>query len=153
MNRLTLAIVLTAVWTACGGTPGDRDASDDEAAIRELIRRTAAANNAADTVGWVALFEDGAVYMAPGMPAVTGRADLLDVAAAGFGPYAAAVEITPIEIAIINDWAFARSQVTGTVTPRAGGEAIPVDVKQLVLYHRQPDGSWRIARLIMNSNS
>jgi len=26
-------------------------------------------------------------------------------------------------------------------------------VKQLVVYHRQPDGTWKIARLINNPNS
>ncbi len=151
MNRLSSALLLLTTLAGCN--QAGHDTSADEAAIRELISQTAATNNAADTLGWVALFEDNAVYMAPGMLEVTGRDDLVDIAAAGFGPYAAAVEITPVEIEILGDWAFARSHVSGSVTPRAGGDPIGVDVKQLVLYHRQPDGTWKIARLIMNSNS
>lgn len=38
------------------------------------------------------------------------------------------------------------------MTAKAGGDPIPIDIKQLVIYHRQIDGSWRIARLINNSN-
>jgi len=151
MNRLSSALLLLTTLAGCD--QAGQDTRADEAAIRELISQTAATNNAADTLGWVELFEDSAVYMAPGMLEVTGRGDLMDVAAAGFGPYAAAVEIRPVEIEILGDWAFARSHVSGSVTPRTGGDPIAVDVKQLVLYHRQPDGTWKIARLIMNSNS
>lgn len=151
MNHRSFALLLLTTLAGCN--QAGHDPSADEAAIRELIRQTAATNNAADTLGWVELFEDTAVYMAPGMPEVTGRDGLVDIAAAGFGQYAAAVEIAPVEIEILGDWAFARSRVSGNVTPRAGGDPIDVDVKQLVLYHRQPDGTWRIARLIINSNS
>lgn len=132
--------------------PGPSDGAADEVAIRALIARTAAANNAADTLGWVDLFERGAVYMPPGIPPITTRAGLEEMAATGFGPYAAAVTIDPAEIVVSGDWAFARSEVRGTVTPRSGGESIPVNVKQLVVYHRQPNGEWKIARFMSNAN-
>ena len=137
---------------ACGARPAP-DPAADEAAIRALMQRTEVANNAADTTGWVALFEDGAVYMPPGMPEVTSRAGLLEVAAGGFGPWAAAIRITPVEVVVAGDWAFVRSAVTGQVTSRSSGEVVPVDVKQVVIYRRQADGEWKIARLINNSNS
>ena len=158
--RLTTPIFVL-VTTLAGCSPPDTRNSDadtrshadaDEAAIRDLIARTEAANNAADTLGWVALFEEGAVYMPPRAPAVTTREGLEETAAAGFGPWAADVRISPVEIVIQGDWAFARSDVSGTVTSREDGETSPVDVKQIAIYHRQPDGSWKIARLITNSN-
>jgi uncharacterized protein (TIGR02246 family) len=153
MTRLFPTFVSLAVLSGCTQAGMESSTESDEAAIRELIAQTAAANNAADTLGWVALFEEGAVYMPPGAPQVSTAAGLTDMAEAGFGSYAADVQITPAEIVISGDWAFARSHVTGSVTPREGGEAIPVDVKQLVIYHRQADGSWKIARLINNRNS
>lgn len=152
MRNPGIAVLLLAGLVACGKGGVERDPAADEAAIRELIRQTAVANNAADTLGWVALFGEGAIYMPPGTPEVTTREGLLEAAATGFGGYAAAISITPAEIVISGDWAFARSQVTGTVTPRAGGEPISVNVKQLAIYHRQPNGEWRIARLMNNSN-
>jgi uncharacterized protein (TIGR02246 family) len=147
---VSAGLVLTLV--SC--TPADPSAGvqDDEVAIRALIARTGAANNAADTLGWVDLFEPGAVYMPPGTAPVSTRAGLEEMAAAGFGPYAAAITIDPTEILVSGDWAFARSEVTGTVTPRTGGDPVPVNVKQLVVYHRQPNGEWKISRFMSNSN-
>jgi uncharacterized protein (TIGR02246 family) len=152
MKQTIVAIVALASG-ACTGTSVQTDSAADEAAIRDLIQQTAAFNNQADSLGWVSLFDDEAVYMAPDMPAVTTEAGLRSAASSGFGDYQADVSIEPREIVILGDWAFARSTVTGTVTARADGEVIPVDVKQLVLYRRQADGSWKIARLMINSNS
>ena len=154
IRRYPIPLVFLAL--ACTpAQPADEpvDTAADEAAIRALIANTAAANNAADTLGWVSLFEDGAVYMPPGSPEIATREGLLEAAAAGFGPYAARIAITPREIVIMGDWAFARTYVGGSVSPRAGGDPIPVDSKQIAIYHRQPDGSWKIARLINNGNS
>jgi len=150
--KLCIAIVALA-FGACTGTSTQTDRAAGEAATRDLIQQTAALNNQADSLGWVSLFDDEAVYMAPDMPAVTTKAGLRSVASAGFGGYRADVSIEPAEIVMLDDWAFARSVVTGTVTSRADGEVIPVDVKQLVLYRWQEDGRWKIARLMINSNS
>ena len=146
-------LAISILVAACADTAVEADTTADEGAVRELIRQTARYNNAADTLGWVGLFEDGAVYMPPGTPEVTTETGLLEVAATGFGSYETSINIEPLEVVILGDWAFARSQVRGTATPRAGGDTIDVDVKQLVLYRRQPDGTWRIARMINNSNT
>ena len=91
--------------------------------------------------------------MAPGLPEVNTVARLREMAFTGFRGYAAAIAISPVEVVVLGDWAFARSRVSGSVTPRSGGDAIPVDLKELVLYRRQPDGGWKIARFISNPNS
>lgn len=153
MNKLYPTLLPLMGLIGCAPAAIESATAADEAAIRELIVQTATANNTADTLGWLELFEEGAVYMPSGMPAVTTRAGLEQAAAAGFGPYAADILITPVEIVISGDWAFARSNVTGTVTSRTDGQVIPVEVKQLVIYHRQPDGDWKIARLMSNANS
>lgn len=146
--------IALAILTGCGGSapPPSETTTAAEAAIRDLIARTEAANNAADTLAWVDLFEPGAVYMPPGAPAITTRAGLEEIAAAGFGPNAADISIEPEEIVVAGDWAFARNEVRGEVTSRADGTVYPVDVKQLVVYHRQADGTWKIARFIGNAN-
>lgn len=150
--KLWTVVALVAVGGACTGFRSPSAHVADSAAIKDLIGRTAVANNRGDIDAWIGLFEENAVYMPPGSPAVTTRAGLRDVAAAGFTRFDAEIEIIPSELVVLGDWAFARSRVTGTVTPKAGGEPVPIDMKQLVLYHRQTDASWRIARLINNSN-
>jgi uncharacterized protein (TIGR02246 family) len=144
--------VLVPLAVGCAAPRVSSDPAADSVAIRALIDRTEAANNRGDVAAWVALFEDHAVYMPPGSPPITTRTGLREVASAGFSQFEAAIEIIPSELVVLGDWAFARSHVTGTAMPKAGGEAVPIDVKQLVLYHRQSDASWRIARLINNSN-
>lgn len=52
---------------------------------------------------------------------------------------------------MLGDWAFARTEVAGTVTLDGSGDVVPIDVKQIVLYRREK-GAWRIARMITNSN-
>lgn len=74
MNRLYPTLVLLATLIACTKPGIESSTASDEAAIREVIAQTTAANNAADTSGWVALFEDGAVYMPPAGPEESGRA-------------------------------------------------------------------------------
>lgn len=123
----------------------------DEAAIRALTENVESANNAGDVERWVGLFADDAVYMAPGAPAVTTRDGLTDVATAGFR-HAADIDIEPQEIEIVGDWAFVRAAVTGKVTLHPSGNEVEIDVKQLVIYRRQADGEWKIARLMSNSN-
>lgn len=124
----------------------------EQQAIADLIRRTAAANNAGDVEAWVELFADGAVYMAPGSPPVTTRSGLVEVAEAGFR-HAASIEIEPAEIVVSGRWAYARNRVRGTVEVDPTGEVVRVDVKQLVIYRRTSSGDWRIARMMSNSNS
>jgi uncharacterized protein (TIGR02246 family) len=147
------AVILTVVVAACARTPAAREpasAPDAELAIRDVIGRTQAANNAGDVDGWVAQFADDAVYMVPGLPAVTTRDGLRDIARAGF-QNRADIRLEPVEIVVAGEWAFARIDVTGSVTVHTG-KTIDVDVKEIAVFRRQAGGAWKIARLINNSN-
>jgi uncharacterized protein (TIGR02246 family) len=144
-----LVLILAVLLAACSRRTG---AEADIEAIRAVIEQTQTANNRGDVEGWTALFDDSAVYMPPGQASVTSRNALREVARVGFTNWRTQVRITPDEIVADGDWAFARNRVTGTTTPAAGGQPIAIDGKQIVLYRRQPDGSWKIARLIANSN-
>ena len=148
-----IAVLLCGVASSLLSCASPADRPADPAPIQALMRTTAEMNNAGDVEGWVALFDEGAVYMPPGMPPVTTREGLRDVARAGFTSWRSEIEIVPEEIVVLGAWAFARDRVTGTATPRAGGESVSIDMKQIVIYRRQPDGRWMIARLIGNSNS
>jgi uncharacterized protein (TIGR02246 family) len=149
ISPTTVLIALMGFGCAADRT---RDAGADAAAIRALIERTAEMNRQGDAAGWVSLFEAGAVYMPPNLPEVTTREALLEIAEAGFRQYVPDVTIVPHEVEVFGDWAFARSTVTGRALPRADGDTIAVDMKQIAIYHRQADGTWKIARLIGNWN-
>jgi uncharacterized protein (TIGR02246 family) len=123
----------------------------DKAAIKAVIQQLEDANNAGDVERWVGLFAPDFVYMTSGMPAVTSREELVNVAKAGFRN-AAAVRITPIEVETCGDLAFVRAAVSGTVKLHGSGESITVDMKELLILSRSSEGTWRIARLMNNAN-
>jgi uncharacterized protein (TIGR02246 family) len=135
-----------------GACTSPEDPAVAERQIRALIEQTVQANNAGNVEEWVALFEDGAVYMPAGQPAITTREDLRAIAQAGFSQATVNATMTADEIVVMGDWAFARLGVTGTATPAEGGDIATFDLKEIALYHRQDDGTWKIARLILNSN-
>jgi uncharacterized protein (TIGR02246 family) len=155
--RTAQVLALVACGACASAAPGSEPAqdagpwTDDQRAIIDVMERTEEANNAGDVDAWVALFAADAVYMPPGVAAVTTREGLVDVAEAGFR-HQADIDIRPLEVVLAGDWAFARTAVSGTVTVNPTGEVVQVDSKQLVVYRRDEDGRWRIARLITNRN-
>ncbi|MBC8406831.1 MAG: nuclear transport factor 2 family protein [Planctomycetes bacterium] len=152
INPATKCGLISALLLSLASCATAPNSSDDTQQIRGLIDQAAAMNNQGDIDGWVALFEAGAVYMPAGMHAVSDRDELREMARSGFTEWQTDIQISPDEIILNGDWAFARSSVTGTVEPMGGGEQSSIDLKQIVIYHRQADGSWKIARLISNKN-
>lgn len=149
------ALVVAALLLAPSGLVAEAGAltggTEDEQAIRAVIQQLENANNAGDVEKWVGLFASDFVYMTSGMPAVTNREELVKVARTGFRNKAS-VRITPIEIEACRDWAFARAGVTGTVKLHDSGESITIDMKELLIFSRSSEGTWRIAHLMNNSN-
>lgn len=120
----------------------------DVMAIEEIWTTYAATRVSADAETWLALWDEGALKMAPGRPAQT-----LDEMRAGadkkFVPGSvAAMKIDAEETAIMGDWAFSRG--TFSVTPVQDGKEITVNGGFMTVLKRQDDGSWKIYRDIMN---
>lgn len=146
----TVLLTLIVALSSCASV---KSTEADVDAIRDVIQATARMNNASDVEGWMALFDEGAVYMPPGLPAITTRDGLREVAATGFAGWRSDIRITPDEIVVCGDWAFARMHVSGSATSRTSGESFPIELKEIVIYRRQADDRWKIARLIGNRNS
>lgn len=144
----TVALVLTGL--ACGerGEP----AVTDDATIRELIGTLQHVNNTGDIMGWVELFADDFVLMPANGAAVTTREGLESTAVSAFSRYRFNITIVPVEIVVLDGWAFARTAVTGSVVPIGDRNPIRVDAKELLILRQQPNGGWKLARLIGNSN-
>ena len=147
MSRARVLVLIIAFITIPAAASGQSDST----AIERVIRDVAEANNAGDVERWVGLFAPDFVYMAPGAPAVTSREELVGVARTGFRNKAS-IEIRPLEIRVAGAWAYARNAVTGSVTIAGSGRQVAVNVKQLAIYVRTPNG-WRISRLMMNSDN
>lgn len=148
-TQLVCALI---VWAALPQVLAAQEPASEEAkAIAALIQEVETANNEGNVERWVGFFAEDFVYMPANSPPVTDRGELVEMARAGFRNKAS-IHIEPSEIRVCGDWAFARSRVTGDIELHDSGGTLSIDMKQLVVYTRDDHGSWRIARLIGNSN-
>lgn len=147
-----LGVLARWLLLGCSVPHAEHDVSADQARIGMIIQDMAMANNRGDVDAWVGNFDVNAVYMPPGLPAVTDPDSLEEMARSGFNSFQAAIAIEPVEIVVLGAWAFARARVTGRATPVGGGTPTPIDNKELIVLRRQSDGGWKIARLILNAN-
>ena len=120
----------------------------DIAAVIRMLSAFSAANNARDLNAVMALYADDAVLLPPDEKAVSGRESIRPRFQSLFNQFNPELSISHDEIMTDGDWAFARGKTTGKMTPRNGGADGTVDYKYLMILRRQPDGTWRIARLM-----
>ena len=125
----------------------------DVAAISRVIDEGATALNAGDAAGMVGRYTEDLISMPPDRPAVIGQEALRARYETTFDQ--STFEFTRFveEVVVAGDWAFGRWTDTGTVTSKAGGEPSEISSKGIFILQRQPDGSWKIARVIWNSDT
>ena len=142
----------SAAATMAGGPSAARDSAVERQAI-DQVRQRELASLSDTSVALSSVFSNDIVAMPPNENAVIGR-DRLD---AWFKQmqkdYAVAGRYPESQITIAGDWAIERYTGELTMTPRKGGKTIPDQFKGIHIYHRQPDGSWRITDDIWNSNA
>ena len=98
------------------------------------------------------LYMADAVLMPPDGTAIVGYQAVRNWHQATYARTASQLSPTVDEVTMLGDWAFARGSWTGTITPKAGGEAKHETGKFVILLRRLPDGgSWRIAREMWNA--
>ena len=123
----------------------------DIAAINALQRQADEAVKSGNTEGYVALLTDDAVLMPPGGPPLSGKNEIRAWGQQFANQFMVeSYSSVDHEVIVSGDWAFRRSGITWALRPRSGGEVIIQTGKFIIIYRRQPDGSWKIARDIFN---
>jgi ketosteroid isomerase-like protein len=113
----------------------------DAEAIRGLLSSYLAALDAGDAGQYAAVFTDDGVLMVPNAPPANGRGAINVQIQAAFAQ-------TDFE-----SHAFARGTLTGTTAAIPDGEPVESTRSWVMIFQRQPEGSWGIARYILNSDS
>lgn len=118
----------------------------------EVFRaRIMAAENAGDPSVFEELLADDAVIQAPGLPAIEGRDACLnfvrEVLAGLHALYEREVLCESAELMVQGDVVIDRGRFSQTLTPRDGAHPSHEEGHYLWLYRRQPDDSWRLARI------
>lgn len=148
--RVLLAAVVSLVINS-GCHSGS--AQSDLEAINELQRLVDSAIIAGDSEAYVALITDDAVLLPPNSPPVSGK----EAIRAWNERMSAQFRIEryePVddEVIVMDGWAFRRARFTWTVSSAGGGAPVTDSGKFMIIYQRQPDGSWKVARDIWNSD-
>lgn len=136
-----LAVVAFSMATAqeLQSDAGDAAAHAAHAAYVDAI-------NSNDLETLLAVLTDDVVFMAPNDKPYVGK----DAVRPWLEGYLAAYRThwdKPVqEFVVAGEWAFERYSYTSTDTPRAGGDPLVDTGWGFVVYHRDADGTWRVAR-------
>ncbi|MEE8349277.1 MAG: SgcJ/EcaC family oxidoreductase [Acidobacteriota bacterium] len=159
-SRITVFVFVSFILTVASCTPtgegpvAEVDTTEaDVEAINQLPANYAAAENAGDLDGVVAVFTDDAIRMPPNAPALIGKESIRSWMQATFDENTHQLYNPLEEVQVSGDLAFGRGTYTTTMTPKAGGEPIQDEGKYLVIFQKQPDGSWKAIRDTWNSDN
>jgi len=122
--------------------------TSDISAIRAAERALAEAFESPDPTAWVYSYTEDAIFVGPGVPAIEGRRALLEVAPQ--------ISISSMKIAAhstlgAGDLAATVGRATW-VSGQKGSDAPAVQRRFLMVWRRDLDGLWRIAREMLNED-
>jgi ketosteroid isomerase-like protein len=123
----------------------------DITALNEIRERVATAENSGRFELMKPDLAEDVIVMAPGMPAITGRAAATAFMEAMLKDFTVEVKYTSEEIVVSGDLAFDRGTVWQRITPKAGGPSVEEPAKYLWVYQRV-NGAWKHSRVTWSSN-
>jgi len=84
---------------------------------------------------------------------VRGRDELKADFRKGFESFSIEQNVSSAEVIVRSSWVFEIAEVESRLTPRCGGDSTQVHSTTIVALSRQPDGSWKIGRVLGVLNS
>ena len=130
------------------------EGSADTRAIEKLHQKDVEATLSSDPRALTDLFTDDAVLLEPGSPAVVGKSAILKkkeeekAAHPNSKVLSYRPEIKSLEV--VDGWAFEWTHFDASLQESAGLDVKSFRGKSLRLLKREPDGSWKFARVMWN---
>jgi uncharacterized protein (TIGR02246 family) len=132
----------------------DKESQADVRVLESILRRLEAAENAGDASAIADMLAKDAVVMVPDYPVQEGKnacaAFVSSVLSSLLEEFDRRIAYVSAEVCVLGDWGFDRGSFSFTIAPRSGGETSRERGKYLFLYSRAADGSWKLARVIVN---
>jgi len=131
------------------------DIEADVEAIKALGNEWVALFNAGDFDGLMSIYyAENPVQMPPNEPICKGKEAILSRLKKYREHYDEHCDSSVTEdVLVCGDLAVARGTDTGTNTPKVGGEPIKYNIKWVIAYERQSDGTWKCVYEIWNDNN
>ena len=137
--------------TSCAGEAGPTFTEADRAAIEAATEEAMAINTTSDHTAYVDhYYTPDAVVMPPNGEVIRGREALIAFNEA-FPPYED-LQFTHVEVDGAGDMAYVYGIYTMVMATSEGAEPVEDHGKYIEIWKRQPDGSWKVALDIFNSD-
>lgn len=154
--KFVLLVVLALALGSCATKAADSAARSDqsradEAAIRQLLAGVEKRVNAGD-LGFVDVFTKDAAIIAPSAPDIVGY-DAIRAMYAGIMKQASmTIHFSTQELVVAGDLAYEHGTYTLRMVDKQSGKVLQdVKNKHIHILKRQPDGSWKTWRMMVNS--
>ena len=128
------------------------DIAADVQTIKSITEECSRAWNEGDYEGYLAIIDEEAMFLPPNSPPIGGMETIRSVYKTSFDSLDFNVTITTEEIQVSGDMAYSLDNWRGSMNPKDGSEPIVFDNKNLLIYKRQADGSWKTWRSMYSSN-
>ncbi|MEJ1965455.1 MAG: nuclear transport factor 2 family protein [Gammaproteobacteria bacterium] len=151
---IVAAACIVIALSACSTTGSHKkDTSADLAAITAFNARYLKAINDGDIATLSSLTDDDHMMIMANRPPVVGKAANDAANGGGFRQFKIDEAWMPVETIIDGDLGYQRGTFTVAATPKAGGPTRTTTGKFVRIYRRQADGSWRMTRDVLLSDT
>ncbi len=151
--RYRLILTIAAAALILGSLSGAHAADLDKAKIEAVLKTYESVLNTGDVDGVMKLYTKDGVFMAQHNPSAVGIEQVEAAYTAVFKVIDLNVEFDIVEVEVIaDDWAFARTNSSGTTMINATGDKIPEGNQELFVLQKI-DGDWKIARYAFSTTN
>ncbi len=148
---MVLAACAPASQDQVSGSEAETEAVAD--AIEDMEAQYASAITSGDLEAILALYSNDGAHMVPNQPAFIGKSAIRALWEERFGQNVYESTQTVEDVRVSGDLAVSRTTIKGTTTPKDGSEPNAFNLKALIVYQRQSDGSWKRVWSTYNSNT
>jgi uncharacterized protein (TIGR02246 family) len=125
---------------------------EDFEAIEKLSLDWDAGWENSDAEALLALYTDSPIVLPQGQPAVMGKSEIRSLYQSVFQDYIIQGKGKVVEIEVSGNLGYFWSSYSLTATPKVSGDPVTSRGKSLFIVKRQEDNTWKIARLMDNSD-
>lgn len=152
INYTLLAMVFATTFCYGQKTTKQTQTAKDEASIRKHVTEVYGSKvNANDAASYAnELFADDVLWAPPDAPDRTDKAGIQAGMQNTFDKFTLGVQPTVEEIKVYEEFAYAIGNVDVKLTPKAGGDIVPVKFRIFWILTKQANGKWLISRQIWN---
>jgi uncharacterized protein (TIGR02246 family) len=151
---LVYAAAVMSCISSADAAEGKTPNSADTRAIEKLHQKDVEATLSGDPTALADLFTDDAVLLEPGSPAVVGKNAILkkNEEEKAAHPNSKVLSYSPEikSLEVVDGWAFEWTHFDASFQESAGLDVKSFHGKGLRVLKREPDGSWKFARVMWN---